>query len=319
MGSVVAIASAFNEASNLPQLIEEFDRVRTRTTNHTLRLVVVNNGSTDQTKSVLAQLQRDRPWLGSIELIRNFRMSGALLAGLNTVEADAYILMAADLQDHPDVIPDLLPPWAQGYSVVNVVVTQRKGSTLTRRLFTKFFYALANFLSRGGLERNVSDFRLVDRKVRDELLRLPEQKKFLRGTISWLGFPTYELEKSRPPRHSGTSKAGTKAMFDLAIRGIIYSTAAPLRFSATLGITASIVSLLAFVFFTVRALFFGVPFDGFGTIVSLIALCFSFQLLILGIIGEYLFVVFEESRARPSFIVRSQRIPSEKVEVEHGP
>lgn len=308
MGRIVAIASAFNEDGNLHELVEQFSVVRSSLSQHDLQLVIVDNGSTDSTVHELSELHERFDWLQSIRLVRNFRMAGALLAGLASVEADAYVLMAADLQDHPSSIPLFIPPWERGAYVVNAEITRRNGTPLSRRIMTAIFYFLANLLSRGALPRNVSDFRLIDRKVRDSLLDLPERKKFLRGTIAWLEFPTEHILLERPPRNSGESKAGTRAMINLAFRGIIYGSSAPLRFASVLGLFLSIFALILQLFFVFRTLAFGVPFDGFGTLVSIAIVAFGIQMLILGIIGEYLFTVFEEVKARPDFIIRQKRL-----------
>ena len=304
MSKILAIAPAYNEEECLRELVAQFEIARETVSNHDLRLLIVENGSEDNSWSLIKTLAETYDWVKGLRLAKNYRMSGALLAGLWAEEADAYVLMAADLQDHPTVIPKLISEWELGFEIVNVRVTERQGTGFVRRLSSQAFYSIADSVSGGAFPKNVSDFRIISRPVRDALNDLPEQKKFLRGTIASLGFETGTIDEIRPPRFKGHSKAGTSAMFALAMRGIIYGNATPLRFASVIGVFASLLSAFGFVFFGFRTLTFGVPFSGFGTLVCLITFGMGIQMLILGIIGEYLLILFDEVRARPNFRVK---------------
>jgi dolichol-phosphate mannosyltransferase len=230
-------------------------------------------------------------------------MDGGITAGLDYISGDALVLMTADLQDPPERIPDFLRAWESGYESVFGIVTRRKGTGPIRTLNSKLFYFVAGLLTDGRIPRNVSDFRLADKKVYEEIRKMQERNRFVRGLFAWVGYKSIGIPMDREERFAGKSNAHSFQVIDLAFKGIFAHSYKPLKLITIFGISLSAISFfsiipLAIVWFTQ-----GVPFAGFGTLISLILLLISFLFLFLGIIGEYVGLIYEEVKARPNYLV----------------
>ena len=269
--------------------------------------LIVENGSTDHTWEKLQKISDGDSRFKILKLSRNFRMDGGLTAGLEYVDSDACVLMTADLQDPPEMIPEFLRKWEQGYENIFGVVEERQGISLLRRLNSRLFYKVAGSLSDGAIPENASDFRLVDRKVYEAVRVMTERNRFVRGLFAWVGFKSIGLPMKRPPRFAGVSNASSMKVVELALKGIFAHSYKPLRFISIFGLALSTFSFLAMVILTIVWLFIGVPFAGFGSIIALILFGLGMQALMLGIVSEYLGLVYEEVKGRPNFVV------SEKV------
>ena len=231
-------------------------------------------------------------------------MDGGLTAGLASASGDAAILMAADLQDPPELIHEFLRKWEEGYEIVYQIVTDRQGTGPVRRMNAQLFYWVAGIMTDGRIPRNVSDFRLVDRKVYETVNIMEERNRFVRGLFAWVGFSAVGVEAERAPRTGGVSGAHTFGVIDLAFKGIFAHSYKPLRLISLFGLTVSALSFLAIIAFAIRFLVDGVPFAGFGTIICLFLLMFGFLFTMLGIVSEYVGLVYEEVKQRPNFVVR---------------
>ena len=183
-------------------------------------------------------------------------------------------------------------------------MTSRRGTGFVRRTNSRLFYWLANKLTDQGVPPNVSDFRLVDRRVYETINRMQEHNRFLRGMFAWVGYRSIGIPQERPPRFGGRSKAGTLHVLDLATRGILTNTSVPLKVIPYVGALISAGSFLALLIFTFKFIFFGVPFAGFGTIVGISLLLFGLLFIIIGVLAQYLGLVYDEVKQRPNFIVR---------------
>jgi len=230
-------------------------------------------------------------------------MDGGLTAGLNFIKGDACILMSADLQDPPEIIPKFLRKWEEGFENIYGVVRQRKGTKLLRKFNSILFYKIAAKLTNGMIPENASDFRLVDRKVYEVVKQMNERNRFVRGLFAWVGFKSIGIPMDRPARFAGKSNADTFKVLELAVKGLLAHSFKPLRFISVIGLILSLVSVLSIILLALAAILVGVPFAGFGTIVALIIGGFGFQTLLLGIVSEYLGLVYEEAKSRPNFIV----------------
>ena len=263
----------------------------------------VENGSIDSTWVKLQAIAKKDSRFKILKLSRNFRMDGGLTAGLDFIKGDACVLMTADLQDPPELIPQFLRYWEQGYENIFGVITKREGTGPIRTMNSKLFYWLAGKLTDGRIPRNASDFRLVDRKVYEAVKRMTERNRFVRGLFAWAGFNSIGVPMERPPRFGGVSNAHTLKVLDLAFKGIFAHSYKPLRLITVFGFVLSGLSFISIVPLFFLWLFVGVPFAGFGTLVGLFLLVFGIVSLMLGILSEYVGLIYEEVKARPNYVV----------------
>jgi len=230
-------------------------------------------------------------------------MDGGITAGLEHVVGDACVLMTADLQDPPELISSFIRLWEQGYENIYGVITKRDGTGIIRKINSNLFYWVAGKLTDGRIPRNASDFRLVDRKVYEAVKAMDERNRFVRGLFAWVGFNSIGVPMVRPPRFGGVSNAHSLAVIDLAFKGIFANSYKPLKLISIFGIAMSVMSFLLLIPLFVIWIVRGVPFAGFGTIVSLGLLVFGLLSLMLGIMSEYVGLIYEEVKGRPNFIV----------------
>jgi dolichol-phosphate mannosyltransferase len=304
MKKIAIVIPAYNEEACVEELARRLKVVFDLESKYTWEVTFVENGSVDSTFVRLLAINQTDKRFRVLQLSRNFRMDGGLTAGLNFIDADACVIMTADLQDPPELIPEYLRKWEEGYENVYGVVQKRVGTPLLRRLNSRLFYKLANWLSEGLIPRNASDFRLVDRKVYEAVREMNERNRFVRGLFAWVGFKSIGIPLERPPRYGGVSNAHSLQVIDLAIKGIFGHSYKPLRLISIIGLILSLISFASIAVISFFALTRGVPFAGFGTLISLILGGIGIQALMLGIIGEYLALVYEESKHRPNYIIR---------------
>lgn len=306
MNSLDIITSAFNEEECVPELISRITSVMSEEPNYSWRLIIFDNGSTDNTWNLIKQFASDNDQIQGFRMSRNFTLDAALSSGLDLATADVAILMTSDLQDPPEAIHLLLRKYEEGFEQVLVKVIRRDHVPFVRRMLSKLFYKSANWLSDGMLPEMVSDFRLINKKAYSAIRAMRESHRFLRGLGAWVGFRTTYIELERPPRHAGESKwlkSSLLSVIEYALRSIYSHTVRPLMWVSMFG---AIMSFLSFVFIFVMSMFwiFGTPpFAGFGTIVGLISLGFSLTILCLGILAQYIGLIFEEVKKRPIYII----------------
>ena len=299
------VIPAYNEEGNVDELSRRLAAVFAEEPRYDFEVLLVENGSEDATyERALAVHRRDERFK-VVQLARNFRMDGGLTAGLAHAKGAAAVLMAADLQDPPELIHDFLRKWEEGYEIVYQVVTERQGTGPIRTLNSKLFYVLANQLTDGRIPRNVSDFRLADRRVYETINTMEERNRFVRGLFAWVGFKTVGVESPRHPRVAGASGAHTFKVLDLALKGIFAHSYVPLKLITISGVTLSIMSFVAIIAFAISFFTIGVPFAGFGTIVCLILMMFGLLFTMLGIVAEYVGLIYEEVKQRPNYVVRA--------------
>lgn len=299
------VIPAYNEEENVDRLAERLTAVFDGEPNYDFEVLLVENGSADATYEKALAVHDADPRFKVVQLARNFQMDGGLTAGLAHASGDAAVTMAADLQDPPELIHDFLRKWEEGYEIVYQVVTERQGTGLIRTMNSKLFYVLANQLTDGRIPRNVSDFRLADRRVYETINTMEERNRFVRGLFAWVGFRTIGVESPRHPRVGGVSGAHTLKVLDLALKGIFAHSYVPLKLITVSGITLSVMSFVAIIAFAISFFTIGVPFAGFGTIVCLILMMFGLLFTMLGIVAEYVGLIYEEVKQRPNYIVRT--------------
>ena len=304
MKSIDVIIPAFNEEDCVEELARRLGNIFDAEKDYSWRAIIVENGSKDRTWALLQEVSKADERISVVRLSRNFGMDGGLTAGLAFATGDAAVFMTADLQDPPEAIPSFLREWEKGADNVFGLVTERQGSSLMRRLNSRAFYALANSLTKGRLTKNASDFRLMDRRLYESLRELNERNRFMRGLVAWAGFESVAVPVARPPRFGGKSKAYSWTVIDLAMRAIFAHSYVPIRAISVLGFLSALGAIVAFAGMAITWFTSGVPFPGFGTIISMMLLIFGALTLILGVIAEYIALIYEEVKGRPNFVVR---------------
>jgi len=300
---ISVIIPAYNESECIEELQARLARVFDSENEYSFEAVIVENGSTDDTYSKLLAINSKDPRFKVLKLARNFRMDGGLTAGLSVIDSDACILMTADLQDPPEQIPSLIRKWEEGFENIYGIVTERQGTGPVRTFNSKAFYWLAGKLTDNRIPKNASDFRLLDRKVYQAVRDMDERNRFVRGLVAWVGFNSVGVEIARPPRFAGESKAYSFQVIDLAFKGIFAHSYKPLRIITVTGVSVSFFSVAAFIALLMRWIFVGVPFGGFGTIVTITLFSFGLLTFMLGIIAEYLGLIYEEVKKRPNYVI----------------
>jgi dolichol-phosphate mannosyltransferase len=302
------VIPAYNEEECVDELATRLQKLFEVEKTYLFEVLIIENGSVDTTWQKLQDIAGNDPRFKILQLSRNFRMDGGLTAGLDYVRGDACVLMTADLQDPPELISDFLRKWEEGWENIYGVLTKREGTGPIRTMNSKLFYWVAGKLTDGRIPKNASDFRLVDRKVYEAVRLMSERNRFVRGLFAWVGFKSIGIAMERPPRFGGVSNAHTFGVIDLAFKGIFANSYKPLRLITLFGMTLSFFSFVSMIPLSFLWIFSGVPFAGFGTLVSLFLLVLGFLSLMLGILSEYVGLVYEEVKGRPNFIV-SRTIP----------
>lgn len=302
MSRISIVIPAFNEEENVPLACKTIESALEKE-DIDYDIIVVDDGSTDKTWETIEQLHRAKGNIGGIKLSRNFGHQNALMAGLHVAKGDAVITMDADLQHPPEIIPQLIESWQEGYKIVNTRRTETENEPFMKRLTSKAFYKTFSWLTRSTIKAGMADFRLLDRKVVDELKGFSEIHIFLRGLVQWIGFPVTEISYSAHARKSGKTKYGLRRMLGFSLAGITSFTILPLRISVVLGLVTAILAFteLCYVLFSALVLKTTVP--GWASILVVISFLFGVLFIILGVIGEYIGRIFEVTKARPLYIV----------------
>lgn len=301
---IAIVTSAYNEAECIDALAVRLANVFDSLPNYDFEAIVVENGSEDDTFERLEEIRRRDPRFKVIQLARNFRMDGGLTAGLDYVDADAVVLMTADLQDPPEMIPRFIAQWEQGYENVYGIVTVRRGTGPIRRMNSRLFYWVIGKLTGHLIPANASDFRLLDRRVYEVVREMDERNRFVRGLVAWVGFRSVGVEHEREERFAGTSKAHTIGVLQLATKAVFAHSQVPLVMIPLVGMGLFVASFIALIALTIDWVLNGVPFPGFGTIVALMVMLFGILFCLLGIVSIYIGQIYDEVKSRPNFIVR---------------
>ncbi len=267
-------------------------------------LVFVNDGSTDRTLEILEQLAMNDNRMKVISFARNFGHQIAVTAGIDYAKGDAIVIIDADLQDPPEVIPELVNKWLEGFDVVYAKRKKRKGETLFKLLTAKYFYKFLNYMSDIDIPKDTGDFRLIDRKVAAVFRKMTEKNRFVRGMFSWIGFSQTYIEYERDERFAGETKYPFKKMIKFASDGIIAFSSKPLKLVMTLGSASVLVSIIVLLYSILTRLFGHEVQPGWASIMVAITFFSGIQLLGLGIVGQYIARIYDESKNRPIYIVK---------------
>jgi len=300
---ITIIVPAYNEEACIEELARQLTAVFAVNDRYDFETLIIENGSVDRTWEILQTINARDPRFKVIRLARNFRMDGGITAGLHYAMGDAVVFMTADLQDPPELITEFIKKWEEGYENIYMHVLKRRGTGPIRSFNSRAFYWLAGKLTDNRIPKNVSDYRLLDRKVYEAVRDMKERNRFVRGLVAWVGFKSIGVEAERAERFGGVSNAHSLKVIDLAFKGIFSHSYIPLKLITMTGVVLSLTSFVSIAVFTYVWIFIGVPFAGFGTLVSVAVLAFGTLTFMLGIIAEYLGLIYEEVKGRPNFIV----------------
>lgn len=304
---ISVVIPCHNEATGIAELSKQLCAVLAPL-DVRFELVVIDDGSQDDTLNAFLSSQKlaGSPQLHAVELSRNFGKEAALVAGLDHASGDAVVVMDADGQDPPDLIPAMVERWRQGFEVVYAQRQQRRGDSLLKRWSARLFYRIFNRLSDTPIPYDVGDFRLMDRCVVDTIRAMPERNRFHKGLFAWAGFRQCALPYDRPERHSGHSSWSPLQLCRLAMDGICSFSNAPLRLWLYLG---AIISTSAFAYasyLVLRTLIYGRDVPGYASLMTALLFSLGVQLLTLGTLGSYIGRIFIEVKQRPLYVVRKK-------------
>ncbi len=310
---VSLVVPVFNEQQAIEPFLARIDDVfAPLAKTYTYEIVFVNDGSRDATEFAIRSRMLENPRLCLVNLSRNFGKEAALCAGIDHAKGDACVPMDVDLQDPPELIPEMLKHWKKGAKVVNARRSGRAEDTWFKRITAQGFYRVFNRLSEHAIPQDVGDFRLLDRQVVDVVRELGERVRFNKALFSWVGFETAEVTFDRPKRENGTSAWSYWRLWNFALDGIFSSTTAPLRIWTYTGAILALMSFLYATTILLRTLIIGVDVPGYASTIILILLFGGLNLFAIGILGEYIGRIYSEVRERPLYVLRSVHNGKEK-------
>ena len=304
MKKISLIIPCRNEEDSLPLLYPELCKIMDEPLDYEWEILFINDGSEDKTLDIIRKLRESDNRICYVDLSRNFGKESAMLAGFDYVTGDCAIILDADLQDPPSLILDMLKYWEEGYEDIYARRKNRGKESWVRRRLSLFYYSVLQRSTRFEVLRNVGDFRLLDRKCIEALRLLRETERYTKGLFCWIGFKKKELVFDRGDRVAGKSNWSYRNLFDLGIDGLVSFSSSPLRYSAVLGFISAIGALMLLVYYFAKALIYGDDVQGFPTLISVILFLGGVQLLSIGILGEYISRIFNETKNRPPYLVR---------------
>lgn len=298
------LVPCYNEEASLHQLYNEIRLLMDSIIDYDWELFFVNDGSRDSTIDIIKELYDKDNRISYIDLARNFGKEKAMLAGFDYVKGDCLVILDADLQDPPSLIPEMLNFWEEGYDDVYAKRKSRGKESWLRNKLSMLFYSILEHSARYEVLRNVGDFRLLDRKCIDALKQLRESERYTKGLFCWIGYKKKEILFDRGDRIAGLSKWNYHSLFNLAIEGITSFTTAPLRIATFVGLLVAIWALGYIGWIIAKVLLWGEPVQGYPTIMTVMLFLGATQLIAIGILGEYIARIFNESKGRPTYLVK---------------
>ena len=303
MKTVTILVPCYNEEAVLEKFYARVQAVIKGIDDCTFDYVFVNDGSSDRTLEIMRELRRRDPQVHYVSLSRNFGKEAAMIAGLDQVVGDAVIIMDADLQDPPELVPEMIDWWKQGYKDVCAKRRSREGETWFKKWSSHTYYKLLQRMTDFQIQIDVGDFRLLDRQCIEALKLLREAQRYTKGMFSWIGFEKKEILFDRDARAAGRTKWNYWKLLNLALEGITSFTMIPLRIASFLGCLLATTAMLYMIFVVIKTLLYGDEVQGYPSMISVILFIGGVQIFFLGIIGEYLGRVFNESKRRPLYLI----------------
>ena len=298
------LVPCYNEEAVIKTFYDRTQNVIATIPQYEFQFVFVNDGSTDSTIKIIHDLREKDTRVNYIDLSRNFGKEIAMIAGIDYLIGDAAIIMDADLQDPPELISEMIYWWEQGYKDVYAKRRSRAGETFFKKFSSHVFYRILQKVSSIPIQPDVGDFRLLDKECLNALRCMRESQRYTKGLFSWIGFEKKEILFDRDARAAGKTKWNYWKLINLAIEGLTSFTIVPLRLASLLGCILSILSIIYMLIIVVKTLVYGGDVAGYPSLISVILFIGGVQLLFLGIIGEYLGRIFNESKHRPLYLVK---------------
>lgn len=303
MKKITIIIPAYNEEEALPILYERMKKLMEDMKNYEFEILFVNDGSKDKTIQIIKKLRQEDNHINYVDFSRNFGKEIAMIAGLDYATGDCVIFFDADLQDPPEVIPELVKYWEEGYDDVYAKRKSRKGESWLKKFTSKMYYKVLQHVTKVEIQRDTGDFRLLDRRCVNALKKLRESQRNTKSMFSWIGYKKKEVLYDRNPRVAGSTKWNYMKLVDLAIDGITSFTTSPLRISTFIAIPTFFVLFIYFIYVIIKSFIVQEAIQAYQAIILLILFFSGIQILLFGIIGEYLGRIFNETKNGPLYLV----------------
>ena len=300
---ITILVPAYNEQEVLHLLYDRLVKLMNENTGYDFEILLVNDGSKDKTFEIMQELREKDKRFCYLNLSRNFGKETAMIAGLDYCKGDAVVIIDADLQDPPELIPEMIKYWEEGYDDVYAKRKSREGETWLKKFTSKMYYKVLQGFTRIEIQKDTGDFRLLDRRCVEALKSMRENQRYTKGLFSIIGYNKKEILYDRDPRAAGQTKWNYGKLIDLSIDGITSFTTSPLRWAAILGIMISGVAFIYMIYIIIKTLATGIDVPGYASLMVVILFLGGIQLIFLGIIGEYLGRTFNESKHRPLYFI----------------
>ncbi|TRZ50906.1 glycosyltransferase [bacterium] len=301
---ISVVVPAYNEEAVLPEFHRRIVMLFDELPDYDCEVVYVNDGSLDGTQGIISSLAAIDERVSSVDLSRNFGKEIAMTAGFDHARGDAVIVIDADLQDPPELIRELIREWKNGYDVVYATRTVREDETWLKKTTAAWFYRLIQVVSRVRIPANTGDFRLMSRRSVNALLTLREQHRFMKGLFAWVGFPSKAVPYPRDPRFAGETKFNYWKLWNFALEGITAFTIAPLKVATYFGLFTAFFAFSYGIWIIFKTLVYGDIVRGYPTIMVTMLFLGGVQLFFIGVVGEYVGRIFNETKARPLYFVK---------------
>ena len=312
---ITILVPAYNEQEVLHLLYDRLVKLMNENTGYDFEILLVNDGSKDKTFEIMQELREKDKRFCYLNLSRNFGKETAMIAGLDYCNGDAVVIIDADLQDPPELIPEMIKYWEEGYDDVYAKRKSREGETWLKKFTSKMYYKVLQGFTRIEIQKDTGDFRLLDRRCVEALKSMRENQRYTKGLFSIIGYNKKEILYDRDPRAAGQTKWNYGKLIDLSIDGITSFTTSPLRWAAILGIMISGVAFIYMIYIIIKTLATGIDVPGYASLMVVILFLGGIQLIFLGIIGQYLGRTFNESKHRPLYFI--ERYNETKETNEH--
>lgn len=311
MKKISVIIPCYNEQDNIGPLYNALKRIMDDNRDYSWSVLLINDGSIDNTLYEIKKIRETDKRIGYIDLSRNFGKENAMLAGFDNIDGDCAIIMDADMQHPPHIIPKMIKLWEDGVQDVYAERESRGKESFLRKKMSLLYYKILEKTARMDVLPNVGDFRLLDRKCIESVKKLRETQRYTKGLFCWIGFKKGKVTFRQGDRTEGKSSFNYFKLFNLAIEGITSYTTSPLRISTIMGIIVSFLTIIYMIYVFIKTILIGEPVQGFPTIIIIVLFLGGVQLLSLGIIGEYLGRIFYETKNRPVYLIAEKEEPEE--------
>ncbi|SHJ76439.1 glycosyltransferase family 2 protein [Paramaledivibacter caminithermalis] len=310
-GLLSIVVPCYNEEQVLDLFYSEIKKVLNKI-EYDYEIIFIDDGSTDHTPDIVKDIHKNDKQVSLISFSRNFGKEAGIYAGLSNAKGDLIVVMDADLQHQPKVLLEMLKYIEEGYDTVTTQRIDREGESFLKRIFSNLFYSIMNRFTDVNLVKDSQDFRLMKRIVVDAILNLKEYNRFSKGIFSWVGFKTKYIKVDNVERPAGDTKWNFRTLFNYAIEGILAFSTVPLRFATIIGILISFGAFLLLLQVIIEALFFGIKEPGYPSMMAVILFIGGIQILLIGVVSEYIAKIYYEIKSRPKYIIREYIKPTER-------